>query len=103
MIPLLIGTILAAALFSALLWSIYRAVMTEGFKRINAVCLSLGTLLGMAGITWGVPVLLMIAAPACFLFGLAQTMTDPGWSKLLPLVQTVLGLIFLNVLLFQPS
>lgn len=100
MIPALIGIILATALFAALMWSIYRAVVTQGYLRINAICVSLATLLGMAGITWTIPAFIMIAAPACFLFGLAQMMTDPGWSKLLPLVQVILGLIFVNVLLF---
>jgi len=102
MITLMAGAILAAALFAALLWSIYRAVVTQGMLRINASVLSLGTVLGMAGITWSIPTLVMIAAPACFLFGLAQMMTDPGWSKLLPLVQMALGAIFLNALISPP-
>ena len=100
MIVILIGIVLGVGLFSALLWSIYRAVVTKGFLRINAIVLSLATLAGMAGMTYQIPFLVMIAAPACLLFGLAQIMTDPGWSKLLPLVQFGLGFVLVNVLLF---
>lgn len=101
MFVILIGIVVAALLFSALLWSIYRAVVTTGFLRINATVLSIATLMGMAGMSYGTPFLVMVAAPACLLFGLAQMMTDPGWRKLFPLIQFGLGFFLFNVLLFS--
>jgi hypothetical protein len=101
MITLLGGAVLGVLIFSALIWSIYRAVVTNGFLRINAIVLTLGTLLGMAGLTYQNPIFIMIAAPACLLFGLAQMMTDPRWSKLLPLMQFLLGFVLFNVLLYS--
>lgn len=100
MIAILIGVIGGVLIFSSLLWSIYRAVVSRGYLRINAIVVSLATLAGMAGVSYGSTPLLMIATPGCILFGLAQMMTDPRWSKLLPLVQFSLGFIFLNILLF---
>lgn len=101
MILILIGIFFGACLFAALLWSLYRAVVTTGYLRINAVVLSAATVMGLAGVTYEVPTLIMIAAPACLLFGLAQMMTDPKWSKLLPLAQFLLGFVFFNILLFS--
>jgi hypothetical protein len=101
MILILGGIFLGALLFAALLWSLYRTVVTQGFLRINALVLSAATIMGMAGLTYQYPFLVMVAAPACLLFGLAQMMTDPGWSKLLPLVQFLLGFVLFNVLLFS--
>ncbi len=101
MITMLGGVVLGVLIFSALLWSIYRAVVTKGYLRINAIVLSLATLLGMAGISYQNPTFIMIAAPACLLFGLAQMMTDPKWNKLLPLVQFALGFVLFNILLYS--
>ncbi|MEP5758956.1 MAG: hypothetical protein ABJ327_06530 [Litoreibacter sp.] len=101
MIPLLIGVIGGVLIFAALQWSIYRAVVTHGYLRINAIVLSFATLIGMAGVSYSITPLVLIAAPACILFSLAQMMTDPRWSKLLPLVQFILGFIFVNILLFS--
>jgi hypothetical protein len=101
MILILGGIFLSALLFTALLWSLFRIVATQGFLRINALVLSLATVLGMAGLTYQIPFLVMVAAPASLLFGLAQMMTDPGWSKLFPLVQFIFGFTLFNVLLFS--
>lgn len=100
---LLAGIVLAAFLFAAFLWSFYRAFVTQGYLRINAIVLSLATIVGMLGLTYGVPFLLLIAAPGCLLFSMAQVWTDPGWSKLLPCVQFVFGLILINVLMLSPA
>ena len=97
----LIGIFLAACLFAAMLWSIYRAVTTKGMKRINAVVVTSSTLLAMLGLTYGWSFALLIAGPACILFGLAQVFTDPGWAKLLPAVQFIFGLIVINILMMS--
>lgn len=101
MIMILGGIFIGALLFSALVWSIYRAVVTTGYLRINAVVISIATVMGVAGISNQMPTLTMIAAPACLLFGLLQMMTDPKWSKLLPLIQFILGFVLFNVLLYS--
>jgi hypothetical protein len=101
MVMILGGIFLGACLFAALLWAVYRAVVTTGYLRINALVLSAATIMGMAGLTNGSSFLVMVAAPACLLFGLAQIMTDPGWAKLLPLVQFLFGFVLFNVLLFS--
>lgn len=93
--------IFAALLLAALIRSVYRAVVTKGYLRINATVLSAATVMGVAGLVYNTPFLIMVAAPACLLFGIAQIMTDPGWSKLAPLVQFALGFVLFNVLLFS--
>lgn len=95
MVELLGGIALAAFVFAALLWSIYRAVVTNGRKRVVAVLLSLTTLFGMMALTWLWVIPAQIAGGALIVLGLAAIWTDPGWSKLLPLVQAVFGVVLI--------
>lgn len=91
MVELLIGVVLAAFLFAALMWSIYRAVTSSGRARLNATLLSLTTILGMGTVTYSWVDLAMASGSGLVVFGLIAVLKDPGWGKLLPLVQAGFG------------
>ena len=91
MFPLLIGIIIAAAVFAAFLWSLYRSVTATGKLRVTYVMLALSTLVVIAAITWNFPTLTVTAGLTCLVTGALATMTEPRWNKLLPLVQVILG------------
>ncbi len=95
MAELLGGIALAAFVFAALLWSIYRAVVTEGRMRVVAILLSLTTLFGMATLSWLWVVPAQITGAALIVLGLMAIWTDPGWSKLLPFVQAIFGVVLI--------
>lgn len=91
-VQLLGGIIIAALVFSALLWSLYRTVTTQGRMRLNAGLLAFSTLMGMATISLDAPSLAVFAGGACLSFGLVGIWTEARWSKLLPFAQTLFGL-----------
>lgn len=90
---LLIGIVIAAAVFAALLWSIYRLVTVKGRLRVNYAILALSTLLVVAAVTWNFAALSMTAGLTCAASGLIAMWADKGWNKLLPFVQVLLGLL----------
>ncbi len=92
LIPLLIGIVLAALVFAALLWSIYRAVITTRRARLGYAVLAISTLLVALAVTFNLAGLLLTAGFTCVGAALFGIMSDKGWSKLLPLVQLLLGL-----------
>ncbi|PTX55618.1 hypothetical protein C8N43_0257 [Litoreibacter ponti] len=91
-VQLLAGIVIAAAVFAALLWSIYRAATTRGRTRLIAVLLGLSTILGMASISLNQPGIAVMAGGACLIFGLYGVWAEDRWSKLLPFAQAVFGL-----------
>ncbi|WP_299303117.1 hypothetical protein [uncultured Litoreibacter sp.] len=93
MVPLLIGIIIAAAVFAAFLWSLYRAVMTKGRLRVNYAVMAISTLLVVAGITWNLAALTFAASVSLIVSAAIGVWADQKWSKLLPLVQMVLGVL----------
>ena len=96
---LLLGIAIAAAVFAALLWSIYRAVIVTGRLRINYTLLSLSTLLVVTGITWNLTMLTLTSAMSLAVTAVIAIIYEARWSKLLPLVQLVLGgLAFLSAI-----
>lgn len=88
---LLAGIVIAATVFSALLWSIYRSVVTQERQRLNYTLLSLSTLLVVTAITYNLTMLLLMAGITTVGTGLFAIIAEHRWSKLLPLVQIVLG------------
>jgi len=91
MIPLLIGIVLAACLFAALLWSVYRAVTQTGFVRTANVLLAVSTLIVVSAVTWEMHAMLLSGGVTCALTALIAIWQDRRWSKLLPFVQFLLG------------
>ena len=103
MAPLLIGIVLAACVFAALLWSIYRTVQTKGNLRINYALLSISTIVIALGITYDWLGVLVSAGVTCIGTSLIAIYQDKGWSKLLPFAQLLLGgasAYFANLILF---
>lgn len=92
MIPLLIGIVLAACLFAALLWSVYRAVTQTGLHRLVQGFLAISTLIVVAAVTWDFHAMLVSGGITCAVMAAIAIWYEPRWSKLLPLVQLLLGL-----------
>ncbi|MEM6407313.1 MAG: hypothetical protein AAF700_02730 [Pseudomonadota bacterium] len=103
MVPLLIGIVLAACVFAALLWSVYRMVQTKGNLRLNYALLSVSTIVIALGITYDWLGVLVSAGVTAVGAALVAMYKDPGWSKLLPFTQLCLGgasVYFANLILF---
>ncbi|MEM9584920.1 MAG: hypothetical protein AAGA08_17540 [Pseudomonadota bacterium] len=88
---LLAGIVIAACVFAALLWSIYRVVMTHGRLRLTYIVLALSTLLVVAAIQYNLAGISLMAGLTCAVTGVIALTHEPRWTKLLPLVQVVLG------------
>lgn len=101
-LPILLGIIIAALIFCAFLWQIYRAVTTTGLIRWNAVGLCLGTLAFMAAISLRSDPLFMVGTLINLLLAPIAIWADPRWSKLLPMVQLGMGLLVIY-LIFSSS
>ncbi len=93
MAALLIGIVIAAAVFAALLWSLYRCFMTTGKLRVSYGVLTISTLLVVAGITWNLAGVTFAASGSLIFTAIVGVWADTRWSKLLPLVQLVLGVL----------
>lgn len=89
---ILVGIMIAAMVFSALMWSVYRSFTAKGRMRMTAILLALSTLAGMATISLNAPNLAVFAGGACLGFGAVGIWTESRWSKLLPFSQTLFGL-----------
>lgn len=95
MLEIMGGIALSAFLFAALLWSIYRAAVTSGKLRINATFLTIYTLLGMVALTYSWVVMAQVTGVLIIITALVAIWTDPGWSKLLPVVQALFGVVLI--------
>lgn len=89
---LLAGIVIAALLFSALLWSVYRAVTTTGRLRLHAGALAFFTVLGMVSISLNAPGMAILTGAGCAGMGAMGIWSETRWSKLMPLVQLLFGL-----------
>lgn len=90
---LLAGLVIAACVFAAFLWSIYRAVQTKGKQRAIYTVLMLSTLLVVTAFTYNLAGLLLTSGFTCIGAALFATIYDERWNKLLPFVQMLLGLL----------
>lgn len=89
---LLIGILLAALVFGALMWSVVQAVRGTGNKRMNYGILAAATLGGMLALTYDLGVISRLIGGLLICFGGMAFVAEPGSAKMLPLVQIVLGL-----------
>ncbi len=96
---LLFGIILAALIFAALLWSIYRAALTSGTLRWNATALALSTIGLMLSATYSWPMLAWPCAILCMATGGYELLKAPLGSKIFPLIQIALGIFAVFVLI----
>jgi cytochrome bd-type quinol oxidase subunit 1 len=92
MIPALIGIVLAACLFAALLWSIYRAVTLTGTPRVVHAFLAISTIIVVCAVTWDFHAMMLSGGITCAVTAFIALWQERRWSKLLPLVQLLLGL-----------
>lgn len=90
---ILTGIVLAACVFAALLWSLYRVTITTRWLRLVYAVLAISTILVAAAITWNLATLTLTAGLTCAVTALVALWVEPRWSKLLPLVQLVLGVM----------
>ena len=91
MLEILGGIAIAAFVFAALLWSIYRAVTTAGHLRMVHLLLAINTILGMQALSFGSPIFGQFVGGGLVVIGTFALWYDDGWSKLLPLVQILFG------------
>lgn len=87
----LTGIILAALAFAALLWAIYRAVVTTGRRRIAYVVLAISTVLIAIAATYDLFGLLMSAGFTCLGSAILATVYEQRWNKVMPIIQILLG------------
>lgn len=90
---ILTGIVLAACVFAALLWSLYRITQTTRWLRLVYAVLAVSTILVAAAITWNLATLTLTAGLTCAVTALVALWVEPRWSKLLPFVQLVLGVM----------
>lgn len=100
---LLIGIVIAAAIFASLLWSIYRGTTTVGMTRSVALLLSFDTVLAMGAISFNSPNLGSFFGGCLVTLGVISIWLDQGWSRLLPLVQVIFGIVLILGLPFVGS
>ncbi|NNK77181.1 MAG: hypothetical protein HKP40_00575 [Litoreibacter sp.] len=91
MIELLGGVVLAVMVFSALMWTLYSAVVLKGRSRLVRVFLILATVGGMASLSFASPATGAAAGAGLIIFGAIALWQDAGWSKLLPAAQIAFG------------
>lgn len=92
---LLAGIAIAAFVFAALLWSIYRAVTSEGRERLVHLLCALSTIMAMFAITYGSPGHGAFAGASLAVIAAFAFWYDKGWSKLLPVVQILFGIVLI--------
>ncbi|SDW96345.1 hypothetical protein [Litoreibacter albidus] len=97
-LAILSGIAIAALIFCALLWQVYRAVTTTGLLRWNAVGLCLGTLAFMAAVSLRSDALFLLGTALNLLLAPIAIWADPRWSKLLPAVQLAMALTVIYLL-----
>lgn len=97
MFAFLTGIVIAAAVFAALLWSIYRAVIVKGAMRAVYVFLAISTLLVVSGVTWNWPTLIFTSSLTLAVTAIIAIGLETRWSKLLPLVQLALAVLCIAV------
>mgnify|MGYP000017376824 FL=1 len=103
MIPVLTGIAIAAFIFAALLWSLYRAVTGFGNARLAHGAVVVLVITIMAALATGWPVALRVLGAALVLCGIGAAASDKGWSRLLPLFAAAFGLAVLRGLPFGAS
>lgn|GEM_PF-6597616 len=93
MITLLLGIFLAALLFSAVLWSAYRAYMTTGRLRAINLATALLTIGLMAMITYQAHLPGRVIGAALVISAFAATYRETGSARLLPLTLAAFGTV----------
>ena len=90
-VTLLIGILLAAAVFAAFIWSGYRAFYTTGWLRRAHAALALLTLAGFAALSLLWPLAAAASGAGLVAAGLVALVLERGWAQLLVLVQIAFG------------
>ena len=101
MIGVLIGIGLAVFVFASGLWAVYRAVLTSGVVRwinVALVALIVGT---MGALTLEAWLASQAFGAGLALISLAAVVAEVGWSRLLPGIAAVFGLIVASGLPFS--
>lgn len=92
---LLIGILLAALVFGALMWSVVQAVRGTGNQRMNYGILAAATLGGMLALTYDLGITARMIGGLLIYFGGVAFVAEQGSARALPLVQIILGLCLL--------
>ncbi|RED11322.1 hypothetical protein [Pontivivens insulae] len=98
---LLIGILGGFAVFAAMFWSLWQAVMQKGIRRIAHLAAVLATLAGMASISLFDPLLAILAGAVLLIAGAGLAATEKGGNRVLPLFQVIFALMLLAGLPFR--
>lgn len=99
-VTLLLGILLAAALFASFIWSGYQAFFASGWLRHAHAVLALSVLAGAATLSLLLPVTGQITGAMLVVAGLVAIWHDRAWAKLLVAVQIIFGGLLISGLPF---
>ena len=93
---LLAGILIGFAVFGAMFWSGYRAIMVGGIRRWLYLGTILATLGCMAAVSLAAPPLGVISGGALVFCALSLIWGEKGAERLLPLAQIVFGALLVT-------
>jgi len=93
---LLFGIVIAAFIFAALLWSLYRAVSGVGMVRVTHAAVVVLIIALMAALTLGWSIPARGLGAVLIIAGLGAVWNDTSWSRLLPMCAAGFGLAALQ-------
>jgi len=91
MIPLLIGLLLAVAIFGSFLFSFARMILSEGRLRYLHGALAVLIVAAMGSISFEQPLLGLVLGTALAILGLVTAFAERRWARLLPLAGSLFG------------
>lgn len=86
---LLAGIVIAAGVFAALLWSLYQSVRQTGRLRWVHILLVSLTILGMVSISTKAILLAQILGILMLTASTVATALEPGWNRVLTIIQSI--------------
>jgi len=93
MIPILLGILIAATLFGALLWCGYRAYEAVGYARYANLATVLLVIFAMAMLSFNAELASRATGAQLCIAALVAMWADKGWSRLLPFSLSVFGAV----------
>ena len=93
MTPILLGILIAATLFGALMWCGYRAYETKGLAQYANLATVLLTIFAMAALSFESETASRAMGAQLCITSLVAMWSDKGWSRLLPLALSAFGAV----------
>lgn len=95
---LLGGIVVAAGVFTAVLWSIFQGATKRGWLQYAHIAAAIFSVLGMATVSLVSPILAQITSGALLVSAIGALYFDYGWNRLFPVFQIVFSIaLFLGL------